>query len=83
MFTAIVQLKIKLPKHLKENSLYAHQFGMGDGDIIFDQSFHGLSQQYDPTVDSTESSYLIWLGFRSAINQRKISGRSLRVSSGV
>ena len=33
------------------NPFYTHQFSMGDGDIIFDQSFHGLTQLYDPTAD--------------------------------
>ena len=57
MFTALVQFKSELPgflKRMKEDPLYAHQFRMGDGDIIFDQSFHGLTQLYDPTVNSTE-----------------------------
>ena len=29
---------------------------MGDYDIAFDQSFHGLTQLYNPTVDSTETT---------------------------
>ena len=57
MFTALVQFKSGLPKflkRLKEDPLYTHQFKMGDDDIVFDQSFHGLTQLYNPTVDSTE-----------------------------
>ena len=56
-FTALVQFKGGLPKflkRLKEDPLYTHQHQMGDGYIIFDQSFHGLTQLYNPTVDSTE-----------------------------
>ena len=56
-FTALVQFKGGLPKflkRLKEDPLYSHQHKMGDGDIIFDQSFHGLTQLYNPTADSTE-----------------------------
>ena len=55
--TALVQFKGKLPRflrNLKEDPLYTHQHKMGDGDIIFDLSFHGLTQLYNPTVDSTE-----------------------------
>ena len=57
MFTALVQFKSGLPeflKRLKEDPLYTHQFKMGDYDIVIDQSFHGLTQLYNPTVDSTE-----------------------------
>ena len=57
MFTALVQFKYGLPeflKRLKEDPLYTHQFKMGDYDIVIDQSFHGLTQLYNPTVDSTE-----------------------------
>ena len=57
MFTALVKFKSGLPgflKRLKEDPLYTHQFRMGDDDIIFDQSFHGLTQLYDPTVDPSE-----------------------------
>ena len=57
MFTALVQFNGGLPeflKRLKEDPLYTHQFKMGDDDIVFDQSFHGLTQLYNPTVDSTE-----------------------------
>ena len=57
MLTALVQLKSGLPeflKRLKEDPLNTHQFRMGDDDIIFDQSFHGLTQLYNPTVDPTE-----------------------------
>ena len=56
-FTALVQFKGGLPKflkQLKEDPLYTHQHKMGDGEIIFDQSFHGLTQLYNPTIDSTE-----------------------------
>ena len=56
-FTALVQFKGGFPKflkRLKDDPLYIHQHKMGDGDITFDQSFHGLTQLYDPTVDSTE-----------------------------
>ena len=55
MFTALVQFKSGLPgflKRLKEDPLHAHQHKFRDGDIIFDQSFHGLTQLYNPTVDS-------------------------------
>ena len=57
MFTALVQFKSGLPeflKRLKEDPLYTHQFKMRDDDIIFDRSFHGLTQLYNPTVDPTE-----------------------------
>ena len=57
MFTALVKFKGGLPaflQRLKEDSLYTHQFKMGDADITFDQSFHGLTQLYDPRVDPTE-----------------------------
>ena len=57
MFTALVQFKDGLPgflKRLKDDPLYTHQHKMGHGDIVFDQSFHGLTQLYNPTVDSTE-----------------------------
>ena len=57
MFTALVQFNSGLPeflKRLKEDPLYTHQFKMGDDDIVFDQSFHGLTQLYNPTVDTTE-----------------------------
>ena len=57
MFTALVQFKSGLPeflKRLKEDPLYTHQFRMADGDIIFDQSFHGLTQLYNPKVDPAE-----------------------------
>ena len=57
MFTALVQFKSGLPKflkRLKEDPLNTHQFKMGDDDIIFDQSFHGLTQLYNPTVYPTE-----------------------------
>ena len=57
MFTALVQFKSGLPeflKRLKEDPLNTHQFKMGDDDIVFDQSFHGLTQLYNPTVDPTE-----------------------------
>ena len=56
-FMALVQFKGGFPKflkRLKDDPLYIHQHKMGDGDIIFDQSFHGLTQLYNPTVDSTE-----------------------------
>ena len=55
-FTALVQFKGGLPKfleRLKEDPLYTHQHKMGNVDIIFDQSFHGLTQLYNLTVDST------------------------------
>ena len=55
--TALVQFKNGLPKflqRLKEDPLTTLQFKMGDYDIAFDQSFHGLTQLYNPTVDSTE-----------------------------
>ena len=57
MLTALVQFKGGFPKflkRLKEDPLYTYQHKMGDGDIIFDQSFHGLTQLYNPTVDSSE-----------------------------
>ena len=57
MFTVLVQFKGGLPRFLRrleEDPLYVHQHKMGDGDIIFDQSFHGLTQLYNPTADSTE-----------------------------
>ena len=57
MFTALVQFKSGLPeflKRLKEDPLNTHQFKMGDDDVVFDQSFHGLTQLYNPTVDPTE-----------------------------
>ena len=57
MFTALVQFKNGLPgflKRLKEDPLYTHQHKFRDGDIIFDQSFHGLTQLYNPTADFTE-----------------------------
>jgi hypothetical protein len=57
MFTALVQFNSGLPeflKRLKEDPLYTLQFKMGDDDIVFDQSFHGLTQLYNPTVDTTE-----------------------------
>ena len=57
MFTALVQFNSGLPeflKRLKADPLYTHQFKMGDDDIVFDQSFHGLTQLYNPSVDSTE-----------------------------
>ena len=57
MFTALVQFKSGLPgflKRLEKDPLYTHQVRMGDGDIIFDQSFHGLTQLYDPTADSAD-----------------------------
>ena len=56
MFTALVQFKSGLPRFLKRlgNPLDTHQFRMGDADIVFDQSFHGLTQLYDPTADPTE-----------------------------
>ena len=57
MFTAMVQFKNGLPeflKRLKENPLNTYHFKMGDDDIVFDQSFHGLTQLYNPTVDPTE-----------------------------
>ena len=57
MFTALVQFENGLPRflrQLKEDPFYIHQHQMGDGDIIFDQSFHGLTQLYNPTADSTE-----------------------------
>ena len=57
VFVALVQFKSGLPeflKRLREDPLYTHQFKMGDDDIIFDQSFHGLTQLYNPTVDSAE-----------------------------
>ena len=57
MFTALVEFKNGLPRFLKrleEDPLYTHQLKMGDDDIIFDGSFHGLTQLYNPTVDSTE-----------------------------
>ena len=57
MFTALVQFKSGLPKflkRLKEDPHNTHQSKMGDDDILFDQSFHGLTQLYNPTVDSTE-----------------------------
>ena len=56
-FTALVQFKGGLPGflgRLKEDPLYTHQHKMGDVDIIFDQSFHGLTQLYNPTVHPTE-----------------------------
>ena len=55
--TALVQFKNGLPeflKRLKVDPLCTHQFKMGDDDIVFDQSFHGLTQLYNPTVDSAE-----------------------------
>ena len=56
MFAALVQFKSGLPRFLKRlgNPLCTHQFRMRDADIIFDQSFHGLTQLYDPTVDPAE-----------------------------
>ena len=57
MFTALVQFGGGLPGflgRLREDPLHTHQHKMGDGDIIFDQSFLGLTQLYNPTVDSTE-----------------------------
>ena len=57
MFTALVQFKSGLPKflkRLKEDPLNTHQFKMGDDDIVFDQSFHGLTQLYNPIVYPTE-----------------------------
>ena len=57
MLTALVKFKSGLPeflKRLKVDPLYTHQFKMGDDDIVFDQSFHGLTQLYNPTADSTE-----------------------------
>ena len=57
MFTALVQFKSGLPgflKRLKEDPLHTHQHKMGNVDIIFDQTFHGLTQLYNPTVDSPE-----------------------------
>ena len=57
MFTALVHFKSGLPeflKRLREDPLYIHQFKMGDDDIVFDQSFHGLTQLYNPTAESTE-----------------------------
>ena len=57
MFTAMVQFKSGLPKfltRLKADVLYTHQFKMGDDDIVFDQSFHGLTQLYNPTVEAAE-----------------------------
>ena len=57
MFTALVQFKSGLPeflKRLKTDPLSTHQFKLGDDDIVFDQSFHGLTQLYSSTVDSTE-----------------------------
>ena len=57
LFTALVQFEGGLPRFLRrlnEDPLYAHQHKMGDGDIVFDQNFHGLTQLYNPTVDSTE-----------------------------
>ena len=57
MLTALVQFKSGLPKflkRLKDDPLTTHQFKMGDDDIVFDQSFLGLTQLYNPTVDSTE-----------------------------
>ena len=57
MFTALVKFKSGYPgflKQLKEDPLYTYQHKMGDGNIIFDKSFHGLTQLYNPTVDSTE-----------------------------
>ena len=57
MFTALMEFKCGLPRFLKqleEDPLYTHQHKMGDADIIFDQSFHGLTQLYNPTVSSTE-----------------------------
>ena len=46
MFTALVQFKSGLPeflKRLKEDPLDTHQFKMGQDDIVFDQSFRGLT----------------------------------------
>ena len=57
MFTALVGFGGGLPgflERLNEDPLHIQQFKMGEGDVIFDQSFHGLTQLYDPTVDSTE-----------------------------
>ena len=57
MFAALVQFKGGLPKflkRLKDDPLDTHQHKMGDSDITFDQCFHGLTQLYNPTVDSTE-----------------------------
>ena len=57
MFTALVQFNTGLPEflgRLKVDPFYKHQLKMGDGDIEFDQSFYGLTQLYNPTVDSTE-----------------------------
>ena len=44
----------KFLKRLKEDPLHTRQFKMGDDNIVFDQSFHGLTQLYNPTADSTE-----------------------------
>ena len=57
MLTALVHFKSGLPeflKRLREDPLCTHQFKMGDYDIVFDQSFHGLTQLYNPKIDSTE-----------------------------
>ena len=57
MLTALVKFKSGLPgflERLKEDPLHTHQFKMGDSDVMLDQSFHGLTQLYDPTVGSTE-----------------------------
>ena len=57
MFTALVQFKSGLPEFLRRlggGPLGAHRFKMGDDDIVFDQSFYGLTQLYNPTVDLTE-----------------------------
>ena len=61
IYTALVQfggvLGGRLPRfleRLKEDPLYTHQFKMGDANVVFDQNFHGLTQLYNPTVDSTE-----------------------------
>ena len=57
MLTALVYFKSGLPeflKRLREDPLCTHQFKMGDCDIVFDQSFHGLTQLYNPKVNSTK-----------------------------
>ena len=57
MFTGLIQFKSGLPeflRRLKEDPLLTQRFKVGNDDIAFDQSFHGLTQLYNPTVDSTE-----------------------------
>ena len=57
MLTALVQFKSGLPeflKRLKADPFYTQQFKMGNVDITIDQSFQGLTQLYNPTVDPTE-----------------------------